>query len=103
MVILNLKNDTGTAVTPATGPLQESSYKECLELVAELTEEVYPERAELFLTQYLGTDDVDLTPQRQTRHMLRRLSRLGPGDALLADGRKHRMTPVGGQAPKRRT
>ena len=63
MVVLNLKNDTGTAVTPATGPLQKSSYKECLELVAELTEEVYPERAELFLTQYLGTDDVDLRQQ----------------------------------------
>lgn len=64
MVVLNLKNDTGTAVTPATGPLQESSYKEYLELVAELAvEEVYPERAELFLTQYLGTDDVDLRQQ----------------------------------------
>ena len=63
MVILNLKNDMDIAVTPATGPLQKSSYKECLELVAELTEEVYPERAELFLTQYLGTDDVDLRQQ----------------------------------------
>ena len=64
MVILNLKNDMDIAVTPATGPLQESSYKECLELLAELAvEEVYPERAELFLTQYLGTDDVDLRQQ----------------------------------------
>ena len=63
MVILNLKNDMDIAVTPATGPLQKSSYKECLELVAELTEEVYPERAELFLVQYLGTDDADLRQQ----------------------------------------
>ena len=64
MVILNLKNDMGIAVTPATGPLQKSSYKECLELLAELAvEEVYPERAELFLAQYLGTDDVDLRQQ----------------------------------------
>ena len=63
MVILNLKNDMDIAVTPATGPLQKPSYKECLELVAELTEEVYPERAELFLTQYLGTADVDLRQQ----------------------------------------
>ena len=61
---MNLKNDTGTAVTPATGPLQKSSYKECLELLAELAvEEVYPERAELFLAQYLGTDDADLRQQ----------------------------------------
>jgi hypothetical protein len=64
MVILNLKNDTGTAVTPTTGPLQESSYEEHLALLAELAvEKVYPERAELFLTQYLGTDDVDLRQQ----------------------------------------
>ena len=64
MVILNLKNDMDIAVTPVTGPLQKSSYKECLELLAELAvEEVYPERAELFLAQYLGTDDVDLRQQ----------------------------------------
>ena len=64
MVVLNLKNDTGTAVTPTTGLLQKSSYKECLELLAELAvEEVYPERAELFLAQYLGTDDADLRQQ----------------------------------------
>ena len=64
MVILNLKNDMAIAVTPATGHLQESSYKECLELLAELAvEKVYPERAELFLAQYLGTDDVDLRQQ----------------------------------------
>ncbi len=61
---MTLKNDTGTAVTPTTGPLQESSYEEHLALLAELAvEEVYPERAELFLTQYLGTDDVDLRQQ----------------------------------------
>jgi len=61
---MNLKNDTGTAVTPSTGPLQESSYEEHLALLAELAvEKVYPERAELFLTQYLGTDDVDLRQQ----------------------------------------
>jgi hypothetical protein len=61
---MNLKNDTGTAVTPATGPLQESSYKECSELVAELAEEeACPERAELFLAQYLATDDSDLRQQ----------------------------------------
>ena len=64
MVILNLKNDMDIAVTPVTGPLQKSSYKECLELLAELAvEEVYPERAELFLAQYLGTDDADLRQQ----------------------------------------
>ena len=64
MVILNLKNDMDIAVTPATGLLQKSSYKECLELLAELAvEEVYPERAELFLAQYLGTDDADLRQQ----------------------------------------
>ena len=64
MVILNLKNDTGTAVTPTTGPLQESSYEEHLALLAELAvEKMYPERAELFLTQYLGTADVDLRQQ----------------------------------------
>ena len=64
MVILNLKNDMAIAVTPATGLLQKSSYKECLELLAELAvEEVYPERAELFLAQYLGTDDADLRQQ----------------------------------------
>ena len=64
MVILNLKNDMDIAVTPATGLLQKSSYKECLELLAELAvEEVYPERAELFLAQYLGTDDVALRQQ----------------------------------------
>lgn len=61
---MNLKNDTGTAVTPSTGPLQESSYEEHLALLAELAvEKVYPERAELFLTQYLGTDDADLRQQ----------------------------------------
>ena len=61
---MNLKNDTGTAVTPSTGPLQESSYEEHLALLAELAvEKVYPERAELFLMQYLGTDDVDLRQQ----------------------------------------
>ena len=61
---MNLKNDTGTAVTPTTGPLQESSYEEHLALLAELAvEKVYPERAELFLAQYLGTDDVDLRQQ----------------------------------------
>lgn len=61
---MNLKNDTGTAVTPSTSPLQESSYEEHLALLAELVvEEVYPERAELFLAQYLGTDDVDLRQQ----------------------------------------
>ena len=61
---MNLKNDTGTAVTPTTGPLQESSYEEHLALLAELAvEEVYPERAELFLAQYLGTDDADLRQQ----------------------------------------
>ena len=64
MVILNLKNDMAIAVTPATGLLQKSSYKKHLELLAELAvEEVYPERAELFLAQYLGTDDVDLRQQ----------------------------------------
>ena len=61
---MNLKNDTGTAVTPTTGPLQESSYEEHLALLAELAvEKMYPERAELFLTQYLGTDDADLRQQ----------------------------------------
>ncbi|HIF81074.1 MAG TPA: hypothetical protein EYQ05_10995 [Gammaproteobacteria bacterium] len=61
---MNLKNDTGTAVTPVTGLLQKSSYEEHLALLAELVvEEVYPERAELFLAQYLGTDDVDLRQQ----------------------------------------
>ncbi len=61
---MTLKNDTGTAVTPTTGPLQESSYEEHLALLAELAvEEVYPERAELFLAQYLGTDDADLRQQ----------------------------------------
>jgi hypothetical protein len=64
MVILNLKNDMAIAVTPATGLLQKSSYKEHLELLAELAvEKVYPERAGLFLTQYLGTDDVDIRQQ----------------------------------------
>jgi len=64
MVVLNLKNDMDTAVTPVTGLLQESSYEEHLALLAELVvEEVYPERAELFLAQYLGTDDVDLRQQ----------------------------------------
>ena len=64
MVILNLKNDMAIAVTPATGLLQKSSYEEHLALLAELVvEEVYPERAELFLAQYLGTDDVDLRQQ----------------------------------------
>jgi|TARA_B100000959_G_scaffold280608_1_gene342754 hypothetical protein len=61
---MNLKNDTGTAVTLTTGPLQKSSYKECSELVAELAEEeASPERAELFLAQYLATDDSDLRQQ----------------------------------------
>ena len=64
MVILNLENDMAIAVTPATGLLQKSSYEEHLALLAELVvEEVYPERAELFLAQYLGTDDVDLRQQ----------------------------------------
>ncbi len=61
---VNLKNDMAIAVTPATGLLQKSSYEEHLALLAELVvEEVYPERAELFLAQYLGTDDVDLRQQ----------------------------------------
>ena len=60
MVVLNLENDTGTAVTPATGPLQESSYKECLELLAELNqEETYPERANFYLEEYYATSDPD--------------------------------------------
>ncbi len=61
---VNLKNDMAIAVTPGTGLLQKSSYEEHLALLAELVvEEVYPERAELFLAQYLGTDDVDLRQQ----------------------------------------
>ena len=64
MVILNFNNEMVIAVTCATALLQESSYEEHLALLAELVvEEVHPERAELFLAQYLSTDDVDLLQQ----------------------------------------